>query len=397
MGSILNSFEILDLLNMDELIWLEEAPPVPVHYTLDLADSVTLSEVIGSNFQIGLGDSVGLEDEISLTLSHLASPIVSTALYPSVVDMYLGASNVYSLIATHADGSQSNISHLATWSIIGSPVAAEFDLKYPWQLNSVAVGSGIVVANYPSISPPATGVFTVHSPMIVAQSEDRAGAYAAGTAYYLRFITSQYQNSPNFLAWISGFLDILQNLKDLSDNLAYYFSFSRIVDKDSGVYIPGALTVEQGDYAFAEMDAAIGDQLDILGVILGVGRTVNFMPTGGLSPILDDATYRLLLKNKVIRNHWDGRASTIQEAWKSLFPGGTIIVQDNQNMTVDVTITGGFSQLIIDLIEHDYIVPRPQGVLMNYYVGTVSPSNLPFFGFDRDDTYVSGFDKGHWV
>ena len=105
MGSILNSFEILDLLNMDELIWLEEAPPVPVHYTLDLADSVTLSEVIGSNFQIGLEDSVGLEDEISLTLSHPASPIVSTALYPGVVDMYLGASNVYSLIATHADGS----------------------------------------------------------------------------------------------------------------------------------------------------------------------------------------------------------------------------------------------------------------------------------------------------
>jgi hypothetical protein len=66
-------------------------------------------------------------------------------------------------------------------------------------------------------------------------------------------------------------------------------------------------------------------------------------------------------------------------------------------MTIDVTITGTFTQIIIDLIENDYIVPRPQGVWMNYYVGTISPANLPFFGFDRRDAYVSGFDEGHWV
>ena len=131
--------------------------------------------------------------------------------------------------------------------------------------------------------------------------------------------------------------------------------------------------------------------------IEGVGRVIDFKPTDGSSSTLDDETYRILLKNKVLRNHWDGKAASIQEAWSNLFPGGKIIVQDNQNMTVDVTVTGAFTQIIVDLIENDYIVPRPQGVLMNYYTGTVSPSNLPFFGFDRDDTYVSGFDKGHWV
>ena len=395
MGSILNDFEILDLLNMDELIWLEEAPPVPVHYTLDLADSVTLSEVVGSNFQIGLGDSVGLEDSISLVVRPIVSPIVAIRVSPSDADMYQGGSIDYSLIATHEDGSESEIADQASWSVIGS--AAIFDTTIPWRLKSVSTGSGTVVANYGGLSPSATATFTVHSPLIVAQSADVVGAYSPDPDYYLKFITSQYQNSPNFLAWTRGFLEIIQSIMKLAVNLPYYFSFSRIVDKASGAYIPGALTVESGDYVFEEMDAAIGNQLDVLGEILGVGRVIDFKPTDGSSSTLDDETYRILLKNKVLRNHWDGKAASIQEAWSNLFPGGKIIVQDNQNMTVDVTITGGFSQLIIDLIEHDYIVPRPQGVLMNYYVGTVSPSNLPFFGFDRDDTYVSGFDKGHWV
>jgi len=192
-------------------------------------------------------------------------------------------------------------------------------------------------------------------------------------------------------------MDIVDDIKDISQSLSFYFSLFRVIEKDALAYVPDALTTKAGSYTFVSFDACVGDQLDILGVILGVPRQVTFDPTDGSSPILDDSTYRILLKNQVLKNHWDGRAESLQTTWKELFPGGTIIIQDNQNMTIDVTITGTFTQIIIDLIKNDYIVPRPQGVWMNYYVGTISPANLPFFGFDRRDTYVSGFDEGHWV
>jgi hypothetical protein len=141
-----------------------------------------------------------------------------------------------------------------------------------------------------------------------------------------------------------------------------------------------------------DLDAAVGAQLDMLGATAGAARTVNFQPRNGVSPILDDTTYRLYIKAKIAQNQWDGSISSLYPIWQTLFPGGSIIILDNQNMTADITLKGTFTSIIQDLITNGYIVPRPEGVLYNYLFGT-----LPFFGFGSSPGFIAGFGEGHWV
>jgi len=183
-------------------------------------------------------------------------------------------------------------------------------------------------------------------------------------SYYQALLTSQYQTSTNFLAWLAAPLNILN---DASTCLA---SFDANFD----------------------LATAYGAQLDIIGQIVGASRTVPFQPSGSVSPVLDDATYRILLQAQIAQNQWDGTIDSLQTIWRSLFPGGTIAIVDGQNMSVSVILAGAFSSILQDLITHGLIVPRPQGVLYNYTFST-----LPIFGFDSDNTYIAGFDHGHWA
>lgn len=181
--------------------------------------------------------------------------------------------------------------------------------------------------------------------------------------YYLGLITSQYQLSPNMMAWVTS---ILQYLTDASGCAqSYRLNF--------------------------DINTAVGVQLDILGVIINMPRLVPFQPTGGINPLLDDTTYRTLLLATIAKNQWNGQVDSIYAAWQTLFPGGKIIVVDNQDMTLTVLMSGSFTSITTDLIVHGFIVPRPEGVLINY-----SFAGLPVFGFDLNTSFIAGFDIGKW-
>lgn len=192
---------------------------------------------------------------------------------------------------------------------------------------------------------------------------DSTAIYTLGVGYYLALITSQYQICSMFLSWLQGYL---QKYDDVANVVATY----------------------EGEF---DIDAARGVQLDTLGLIVGVGRLVPFQPTGIVSPLLDDDTYRILIKAQIARNHWDGRINSLQDIWAQLFPSGRIIINDNQNMTATVIVSGTFSSILQDLISNGFIVPRPETVEYTYDFGI-----LPLFGFDRDDAFIAGFDIGHW-
>jgi|SRR6516162_10246954 hypothetical protein len=181
--------------------------------------------------------------------------------------------------------------------------------------------------------------------------------------YYLKLLTPMYAQAANYQAWLKRVIDIAS---DLSYCLATF------------------------DGAF-DLDYAIGVQLNVVGDIVGVSRTVPFQPSGGVSPILDDDSYRLLIKATIANNLWDGKIGSMYPIWSSLFPGGHITIQDNQNMTANIILTGSFTSIIQDLITHDMIVPRPEAVAYTYLLGS-----LPFFGFDRHDAYIDGWDIGKW-
>jgi Protein of unknown function (DUF2612) len=182
--------------------------------------------------------------------------------------------------------------------------------------------------------------------------------------YYLTLLTSQYRGSVNLQAWLTACLQVIIDAAVLTGELVPAF----------------------------DIDLAIGPQLDILGQLVGVGRGVSFQPSNGVSPVLDDRTFRVLIKAKIAQNQWDGTLSSLYTVWASLFPGGKITVVDNQDMTAFVSLSGSFTSILQDLIQNGYVVPRPEGVLYNIGFG-----GLPMLGFDRDDAFVAGLDAGKFI
>lgn len=184
--------------------------------------------------------------------------------------------------------------------------------------------------------------------------------------YYLQLLTSQYASpsSPKLNALL------YLHIKKLDD------ASKCLVQMDTAL----------------DIDAASGSQLDMLGATVGVGRVTPFQPSGGVSPILDDGTYRLLIKARIGWNQWDGTIDSLYKLWLQLFPGGRIVIEDNQNMTANIVMTGSFTSIVQDLISNGFIVPRPEGVLYTYSFGT-----LPAFGFDVvPNAFIAGFGQGFW-
>ena len=147
---------------------------------------------------------------------------------------------------------------------------------------------------------------------------------------YLNLITSQHRDKPKFVATVQAMAVNYVYLQDLLRSLHSYF----------------------------DIDTALGNQLDIIGEWVGVGRNVNIPidgvyfswndtastgwnngvwngandPTSGVTMLPDDS-YRLLLKAKIAANSWDGTIPSMMELWETVFPGSHLLIQDNQNMT----------------------------------------------------------------
>jgi hypothetical protein len=144
------------------------------------------------------------------------------------------------------------------------------------------------------------------------------------------------------------------------------------------------------DAAF-DIDNAVGAQLDVLGVILGLNRTLTFQPTDGSSPILNDENYRSLLKAKIVLNHWNGSMETLTDALNTWNPDINFAVKDNQDMSFNVAVLGA-STLQKEIIEHGYVVPKPAGVSIIY-----SFSSSVIFAYDNKTGTLDGYDAGTWV
>ncbi len=173
---------------------------------------------------------------------------------------------------------------------------------------------------------------------------------------------------------------------------------------------------------FYDLDLAVGEQLDVIGVWIGVSRYLDvaisgvffsfdipglgfdegvwdgFDPSGsGELTALPDAEYRLLLYATIAANHWNGtipQADALLNAfWNPL--GYTIRIIDFQNMTMSFVLSGPpLTPLLSALYTGGYLDVRPAGVeVLNHYY----TSGGPVFGFDIESALVAGFDVGVWV
>lgn len=169
---------------------------------------------------------------------------------------------------------------------------------------------------------------------------------------YLNNITSEHRDKPNFIAWLSAHLNIIDDIYNVLKGM---------------------------DNAF-DIDNAIGNQLDTLGVIIGRERTLTFQPENGFNPVLTDDYYRLVLKAKIAFNMWDGTIPSMYTIWNNIFGNDSYLslqIKDNQDMSFDAYLTGYTDEIQQDLIQHGYIIPKPQGVRVNY-IGRSKINSQPY-------------------
>jgi hypothetical protein len=154
---------------------------------------------------------------------------------------------------------------------------------------------------------------------------------------YLDRITSEHRDKPKFIAWLTTILTPADDI---------YNCINKIDD------------------AF-DLDKAVGNQLNVLGELIGVSRTLVFQPPD-MSPLLDDETYRLVLRAKIGKNMWQGTKPEIQEIWKEMFSDLQLDLIDNEDMSMTGVIYGVLDELRELLIANGYIIPKPSGVRLNY-------------------------------
>lgn len=111
---------------------------------------------------------------------------------------------------------------------------------------------------------------------------------------------------------------------------------------------------------------AVGTQLDILGEIIGADRRFPPVSVPGYPETLNDDLFRYVLLAKIVQNSWDGTNENFKEIWDATMSGKMeASYYDNQDMSMDVKITGPTEPLMVELLLHGYILPKPLGVRMN--------------------------------
>lgn len=207
-------------------------------------------------------------------------------------------------------------------------------------------------------------------------------------------ITSKFQSKPNFMNTLAA--DV-QPLADLLTQISL---------------IPSLL----------DLDAAVGQQLDLVGQWIGITRFINtpltgvyfafdttgvgfdqgtwfgpYNPVTGVTRLSDDA-YRLLLRAKIAANHWNGTVPAAYAAWEELFPSTafTVLVQDTGGMSMLYALLGSIPDAVTTaLFTGGYLGLKPSGVKLDAYMLPSIP-NVPYFGFDAQNSAVAGFDTGAW-
>ncbi|KVP48384.1 DUF2612 domain-containing protein [Burkholderia ubonensis] len=210
---------------------------------------------------------------------------------------------------------------------------------------------------------------------------------------YTALITSEHRDKPRYMATITA---VVQPLVDQMNLLAS---------------MPGKF----------DLDVAVGDQLDTVGLWVGVSRRIRtpltgiyfsfdtaglgfdqgiwkgpFDPDTGLT-VLDDDTYRLVIRAKIGANRWDGTLASSAAILNSIFGSDThVFIEDHQDMSMTIGISGKVpSAVFLALLAGGYIPLKPEGVRVNYTIVT-TVDGAPMFGFDMLGPYVSGFDAGAW-
>lgn len=154
--------------------------------------------------------------------------------------------------------------------------------------------------------------------------------------HYLNLITSEYRDKPKYIAMLTALLQPSDDIFSLGVTIGDEF----------------------------DADLAVGKQEDVLGDVVKMDRTLPYQPISAPSPVMDNESYRALIKAQIAKNLWKGGIEDMEEVWQTLF-GTRIAIQDNQDMTITVSLNP-YSGMLRENLLHELIVPRPQSVRVKY-------------------------------
>lgn len=170
-----------------------------------------------------------------------------------------------------------------------------------------------------------------------------------------------------------------------------------------------------------DLDTAVGKQLDAIGVRVGITRNLPVTLTGiyfafddvngkgfdygvwkgryddgSATTVLDDETYRNVIRAKIMMNHFSGKNEDLQAFIASIAESFGIdpalfFVHDNMDMTVQVGMNqSDVPPVVWELLTRRIIDVIAAGVGMDFI------SNTTYFGLDMETAVVSGMDEGDW-
>lgn len=152
---------------------------------------------------------------------------------------------------------------------------------------------------------------------------------------YLDRIEAQHKGKPKFMAYMTALLEKVDPAHEAAKVMPSLF----------------------------DVHSAVGSQLDVIGEIVGVNR--KFPPTNipGMPAYLDDESYRQVILSRIIMNQWDGTYETFMEMTQATLATSLgAKYHDNQDMTMDVIISGQLTPIMVELLLRGYILPKPMGV-----------------------------------
>lgn len=138
-----------------------------------------------------------------------------------------------------------------------------------------------------------------------------------------------------------------------------------------------------------DIDTAIGVQLDTLGQLIGIARP------GGFS----DDFYRIILKVRILNNHWQCNKPSAYELANTLFTslGFAFFIEDHADLSITLGVIGEGvpSGEIITLLTGGYLDVKPVTIRIAGYAYQSGAG--PIFAFDIENTNFAGFDVGSWA
>lgn len=140
-------------------------------------------------------------------------------------------------------------------------------------------------------------------------------------------IYAQYRDKPNLVAWLQITASLANQIEAV---------FGKIITS-------------------YDIDVIVGVQLDVVGRIVGVTRNYD----GGT---MDDDTYRLILKARIVKNVSDTTLDGVILGLGFIVGFGDIRVIDTEDMAFSVEFGQPLTTLQRTVITNFDIVPKPQGV-----------------------------------